>query len=587
MDQVEQVRERTDIVSLIGESVSLKKAGKNFKANCPFHSENSPSFFVSPDRQMFHCFGCQKGGDVFTFLMEYEHMEFPEALRTLAKKAGITLIEQGQQGVTISKKERLYKINALAAEFYHYLLMSHPAGKNAREYVTARKINEKVVKTFKLGFAPSRGTALTDYLIKKKSINPSELVEVGLGIQARSGFIDFFRGRLMFPLVDHRDNIVGFSGRILDDGQNGPKYINTRDTLIYHKGEQFYGIHTAKDAMRKENAVVLVEGEFDVISSFQEGITHTVAIKGTALTERQAVLLKRYIERVILCLDEDDAGQNAMVRSLPILEKQGLHISAVVLPGGKDPADALSANPGEYKRALKADVPIYDYLLERMLQKQNPKTVNGKAAITDFMLPLLSNISNEVVKEHYLRKLSTLLDTTYESMQKELDKRAKKQIDDKVFVPRAVRRPRDELMEEYLLALIVQSENPYSSFTTASDIFMSNMPHDRSSQKLFYQLKEYFNQNDSFNANEFGRQLPTELLESYNKASLHPLTVFKDESAVLTEIRKVSFDLREKLLRKKLQDVLKRIKLEENEDNVSSLREELDDITHKLQKNRL
>lgn len=587
MDQVEQVRERTDIIQLIGEYVTLKKAGKNFRANCPFHNENSPSFFVSPDRQMFHCFGCQKGGDVYTFLMEYEHMEFPEALRFLAKRAGITLVEQGRSGVTVSKKERLYKINSYAAEFYHYLLLSHPVGKNALAYLSTREINEKIVKTFKLGFSPQSGTALVDYLVKKKSIQPTELVEVGLASQMRSGFVDFFRGRLMFPLIDHRENIVGFSGRVLSDSQNGPKYINTRDTLVYHKGEQFYGISTAKDVMRKENGVILVEGEFDVLTCFQEGITHAVAIKGTALTERQAALLKRYVERVVLCLDDDNAGQNAIVRSLPILEKHGLHVSSVVIPGGKDPSESLTTSPGEFKKALKEAIPIYDYLLEKISQKHNPKSVNGKQAIVDFLLPLLTMISNEVVKEHYFRKLSTTLDTTYESILKEVQRRQKSQQEEKVYVPKTVRRPREEMMEEYLLALIIQSDETKQLFDISHEIVGAYLPDSRAAQKILRLLSDYFKNHTEFQTKTFGQFLPSELLETYNKVSLLPLNEFKNEEAKMIEVKKIAFDLREKLLRSKLQEILKQIKHEENEDSLFNLREELEAVTAKLKTSRL
>ncbi|MGH7245370.1 MAG: DNA primase, partial [Candidatus Levyibacteriota bacterium] len=319
MDQVSEIRNKIDIVALIQEFVPLKKMGRNFKANCPFHGEKTPSFVVSPERQIWHCFGCNKGGDVYTFLMEYEHMEFPEALRILADRAGVRLVNQAFDTGVSSKKETIYKLNRLAAEFYHYLLVKHQLGKIALSYVLERRhIKTQTLNTFLLGFAPQTGNALTTYLVKKKGYKKEDILEAGLATQRGSQLYDFFQGRLMFPLFDHRDNIIGFSGRILEDNEKTSKYINTRDTLAYHKGMTFFGLNSAKQAIKKEQNAILMEGEFDVISSFQEGITNAVAVKGTALTQDQVSLLARFTPMISLCFDTDSAGQEAFKRSLPL-----------------------------------------------------------------------------------------------------------------------------------------------------------------------------------------------------------------------------------------------------------------------------
>lgn len=588
MDQVSEIRERTDIVALITEYVPLKKAGRNFKANCPFHQEKSPSFFVSPDRQMFHCFGCQKGGDAYTFLMEYEHMEFPEALRFLAKKAGIALVETGRSSVTLSKKETLFRINSYAAEFYHFLLTSHNVGKGALSYLENRRINQGSMKTFKIGFAPKNGNALITYLTKKKSVSVEDILEVGLGVRMGGRVVDFFRGRLMFPLIDHRDNIVGFSGRTLIDEENSPKYINTRDTLLYHKGEHFFGFNVAKEKIRTTDTALIVEGEFDVIACFQEGITHAIALKGTALTERQVNLLARFVTKVVLCLDDDNAGQTAMVRSLPLLEGKNLHVSSVVMPGGKDPYDAIMENSGLFKKALKNDVPVYDFLIQKALERFDKKNLDGKRSIVEFLVPLFATISNEVVKEHYIRKLGQEIDTTYESLLKEVQRKQTKTQDEKVYIPQSEKKPREERLEEYLLALLLQSETPQSVVTISDEILGRHIGQERSVQKILEMLFLYFRKNKLFDGKAFERDLPRELVESYNKAFLVPLTSFADEKHYQKEVTVVSRDLLQIILRQKIKDIASKIKAEERGNNdekeIHRLQVEFSDVTALLKK---
>ncbi|MCL5432485.1 MAG: DNA primase, partial [Patescibacteria group bacterium] len=359
MDQVSQVREKIDIVQLISEYVPLKKAGRNFKANCPFHGEKTPSFVVSPERQIWHCFGCGKGGDCFTFLMEYESLEFPEALRILAKRVGIEIQSTHFEAGLTTKKEKIYRLNRLSLEFYHYLLTKHNVGKKALSYlIEKRKINEKIIDSFSLGFAPRVGNALVKFLIDKKKYDKEDLNEAGLMSFRRGGIFDFFAGRIIFPLFDHRDNVIGFSGRVLEDqsAQISSKYINTRETLVYHKGDVFFGLNVAKDEIKKQGRVIVMEGELDVISSVQEGIKNVIAVKGTALTENQAQLISRFAGKVSLCFDRDKAGIDAVKRSVPVLEKKGLTITVVQVPNGKDPDESIKENAFEFKNAMKNDI---------------------------------------------------------------------------------------------------------------------------------------------------------------------------------------------------------------------------------------
>lgn len=575
MDQVSLIRDKIDIAAFIGEFITLKKAGKNFKANCPFHSESTPSFMVSPERQMWHCFGCGKGGDIYSFVMEYERAEFPEALRMLAKRAGIELTSQKFDTGTSSKKEKIYQINNLAKEFYHYLLMKHPVGKNALTYLQNRGITQKMIDTFHLGFAPAQGTRLVNYLIEKKNYTKEDLIEAGLAVQTSNRLIDFFRGRLMFTLIDHRDNVVGFSGRILDANPDISKYVNTRETLAYHKGEHVFGINVTKDAIRRENRAIIVEGEFDVISSFQHGVSNVVAVKGTALTENQVNLLGRYAQKITFCFDGDKAGYDAMKRSLPLVEKKGLTPTVIAIPGGKDPDEALQKDPGGFKKAVHNEISIYDYLFERTFADNDLRTAEGKKQSADILLPVIADIKNEIIKEHYIRKISQDLATSPESINKELQRLGGRTV---VQVPKSLpkqKQSKEELTEEYLLALILQSEHPKKFFDKAIGIISDSMSKERAYHKIMDQLFRHFEHVDTFDGKKFSENLPKELLDSYDKCFLRPVPIFNDQEKLLAEVEKKSHELRDlyrKQQRKELVEQIQQKEQEGKEDEANELR---------------
>lgn len=561
MDQVAQVREKTDVVTLINEYVSLKKTGQNFKANCPFHGEKTPSFVVSPQRQIWHCFGCHKGGDVFTFLMQYENLEFPEALRMLAQRAGIQLVQTAFQTGVTSKKEIIYTINRQAMEFYHYILMSHAAGKKALAYVqNERKISDKVLKTFMVGFAPAGGNVLTRYLLIKKKHKQEDLIEAGISIRKSSGPSDFFANRLMFSLFDHRGNVEGFSGRLLDNQTFLPKYVNTKETLVYHKGSVFFGLNIAKDEIKKEKRAIVMEGEFDVMSSFQQGIGNAIAVKGSALTEAQVQLIARFCEKVSLCFDADSAGQDAIIRSIPHLEKKGLTITVIVPPNGKDPDEAVRTDVGAFKQAVKHDIPVYDYLLEKIAGHIDVTTADGKKRATNDALPLLHAIENEVVKEHYLKKLAQMLDSSYESVIRQESRLATHGGEESMLKSVKDKRFRREIVEEYLLGLILQSKTPRMSFFDASvkqDVPLFSIP---SYEKLISQLALYFEKNSVFDSNSFLKEVPPELFPAFDRCFLLPLPVFTTDVLYQEEVRKVAKDLRIVSLREAIKHLGEEIK---------------------------
>lgn len=573
MDQVAQIREKLDITSFLSEYMTISKAGRNFRALCPFHNEKSPSFMISPERQVWHCFGCGKGGDIYTFLMDYEHIEFPEALRVLAKKAGIELIESKAQAGISSKKERLYSLNALAAEYYHYILTKHAVGVKARAYLKERGLSDKTIKTFQLGFSPDTKSSLASYLVKKKKYLVEDLVEAGLVFQRGRDVIDFFRGRLMFPLVDHRDNVVGFSGRVLDKDIKTSKYINTRETIIYHKGEGFYGLNITKEAIRREGQVILMEGEFDVISSFQEGVSNVVAVKGTALTQEQVNLIGRYAQKISFCFDGDKAGQNAIKRSLPLVEKKDLKASIILLPEGKDPDEMIKQNPTGYKIAVKKDIGVYDYLFDQSLLAGDITSAEGKKAAADAFLPIISSMTNEIIKEHYLRKLSTALETTYESISKELERKQKAVLKEKIALPppSLQKQSREEMLEDYLMSLIMQSQNPKASLEKIFATLSPSLESGKAYQKILVHMVEYFKKHEAFDQKMFSDGLPPELLFNYNKSLLFPLPPLTTTEAYLREVEKVAKQINELYLHEKLRAVGAELAKKEKEEDAAGI----------------
>lgn len=587
MDQVAQIREKIDIVALISEFIPVKKAGRNFKANCPFHQEKSPSFVISPERQIWHCFGCGKGGDCYSFLMEYERLEFPEALRMLAARAGITLETTYKDAGISSKKERMYQVNSLAKEFYHYILTKHKAGKNALKYLEERGINSKMIETFGLGFAPSTGSALVRYLLDKKKYTRDDVLEGGLAFLRGAQLTDFFRGRLVFPLIDHRDNVVGFSGRIMSsDNPQAPKYINTKETLVYHKGDHFYGLNVTKEAVKRENQVIIVEGEFDVISCFENGVSNVVGVKGTALTENQVNLLSRFASKITFCFDGDRAGQEAIKRSLSVVEKKGLTPTVIVIPGGKDPDESLKRDQGAFKKAVKEDVGIYDFLVDKAFSENDVETAEGKKKAADQLLPAVAAIKNEIVKEHYLRKIATKLDTSYESVAKQMLRITTRET---VPVPKAVtkaKRPKDEVLEEYLLSLIIQSDKPKASLDKALSILSDSMTKERAYQKIMNHLLDHFGDGHVFDSKTFADRLPSELVSSYDTSLLFPLPVFENEDLLHAEVEKVARNLRTLYVQQKMKRLALEIKEKEetgNETDAELLRRDYSSLTSLLE----
>ncbi len=427
MSQIQQVKEATNIIEIITERVPLTRSGVNFRANCPFHSEKSPSFFVSEQLQRYRCFGCGASGDVIGFLEEYDRMTFAEALKYLAERVGITL-QDFQRSSADDERDRLLEILNLSKEYFHYLLTEHSAGEKARAYLKQRHVSGQSVKIFQVGYAMPGWDGLVKYLHGKKKYSLVDIEKAGLAIQGKGGrYYDRFRDRVMFPLKNHRGQVLGFSGRTLSPDEKEAKYINSPETMLYHKSEMLFGLSELFQAIKQEKRVLVVEGEFDVISSAQAHVNAVVAIKGSALTEQQAKLLERYAEQVVLALDADEAGINATLKAIGVVAKHNLELRVIDFAakertGQKDPDEIARETPKLWRELSSKTVSVYEFLLQAALRKYDPTTPEGKRQIIDFLSPVFGGIAHAVEQDFYLQKLSSALNVRLDLVKKDIEK---------------------------------------------------------------------------------------------------------------------------------------------------------------------
>ena len=436
MGAIDEIKQRVDIVEIVSQYVpGLKKTGRNFRAPCPFHPEKVPSFFVFPERQSWHCFGaCATGGDAFSFVMRKEGVDFGEALRILAHRAGISLAppqrHEGQE-----QEERLRRINEAASEYYHQLLCHSQAGEQARNYLVQRGVSDKAIQDFQLGFSPDSWEASREQLTRS-GYGEGELLAGGLLVEKEQGrAYDRFRNRLMFPIRGVDGRVLGFGARALDDSL--PKYLNSPQTPIFDKSGTLYGIDRAKSAVRKQDLAIVVEGYMDVIVAHQYGFDNVVASLGTALTEKQVGIIKKLTKNLILALDADAAGEMATLRGIevashtfdqkvvPWLTPSGLvryeglldaNIRIMILPQGRDPDDVVKENPEAWRSLVETAVPVIDYTFALVTSKLDLTSVKDKSLAADQLMPLIGEIRQPVVQAHYLQKLSRLVGVDEQSL---------------------------------------------------------------------------------------------------------------------------------------------------------------------------
>lgn len=407
-EAIQEIRNRTDIVEVVSSYLPLKRSGGNHQGLCPFHQEKSPSFNVNEPRQIFHCFGCGVGGNVFSFLMRMEGLSFPEAVKRLGERVGIEVEETPDSPAEIRRRElseQLLKINEAACSFYHRILLEDPGGAPGRRYLRQRGYEGETVRSFRLGFAPERWEALTEHL-RGEGFSASELNDAGLvrpGQKGRGDY-DLFRNRLLFPIYDLQERVVAFGGRVLDDSL--PKYINSPETAVYHKGKTLYGLCQARDAMRHSREVLVVEGYFDLLALVEAGFANVVATCGTALTADHARLLKRYVEKVLLVFDEDAAGRQASFRAMDTLLPEGLATRIVALPAGADPDSLLrEQGPDPFKAAVDGAQPALEVFMDDCL-KSGDDSVENRARAAEEVLGHLRRLPSELERDLYVKQLA-------------------------------------------------------------------------------------------------------------------------------------------------------------------------------------
>jgi len=473
MNEVEEVKARLDIAEVVGSYVQLTKAGRTFKAPCPFHSEKTPSFVIDPGRQSWHCFGaCGTGGDVISFVMKREGMDFPDALRLLADRAGVKLPERHASAEQDRTRDRIFAANEAASGYFQSLLKTD-AGKIAARYLDKRGLDEETQRKFALGYSLGSWEDTREHL-KSKGFTDREMLNAGLVLQGDNGLHDRFRGRLMFAVWDAKGRIIGFGARALDDSM--PKYLNTAQTALFDKGGTLYALDKAAEGIRREGLAVVVEGYMDVIAAHQFGFDNVVAQMGTALTERQVKLLKRLSSQIVLALDADAAGMQAAVRGHDVVREtageptelnwQGLlrhqesaavDLRVAVLPEGRDPDDVVRADPEKWREIIAGAEPVLDFRLGRAAAAHDLTSPRERSELVREFLPLLGAVNDAVVRSHYIQRLARLAQTGEEEVTAMLRGTGERKRPESRTTPNLARRdivtnPR----EDFLLALLLQ-----------------------------------------------------------------------------------------------------------------------------------
>lgn len=462
-DIVERVAAANDIVEIISQFIPLKRSGRNFKACCPFHQEKTPSFMVQPEKQLFHCFGCQAGGDVYSFLMRFENLSFPEALKTLADRAHIPLPEKRSSGENTSLKDKIYEIYQHASVFYQKLFQSD-AGQEARTYLAKRGISQAIIEEFKIGWAPSEWRTLFDHLTQKGY--PEALLKQSALIQQspKGNFYDTFRGRVLFPIANLQNKVIAFGGRLIADAE-GPKYLNSPENPVFSKRRELFGLNLAKKFIDRDwPNLILVEGYMDFLVLYQHGFKNTVATLGTALGEDHVRLMKRFAEEVTVVYDGDKAGESAALRGLEILLEGGMHVKLVSLPKGMDPDDFVRQEGAEAFRALLKNAhDFFDYKLQALLRRYPRADALGLAKISREMLETFQKIRNPVILAEYFRRLSRELRVEEGALRSEFSNISKKTPAMSGRKPEEVsRRPESGVLlqeEVMLVALMIEDDD--------------------------------------------------------------------------------------------------------------------------------
>lgn len=556
-DIIEQIRSSSDIVEIIEEHVPLKKSGKNYIGLCPFHAEKTPSFSVSSEKQIYHCFGCGEGGNVFSFLMKFNNLPFPEAAKQLAKRYGIAVPTQAQSRNAGShhkfqtdKREKYFALNRSAAEYFHQTLLKENRGKAARDYLHKRNISSDTIKNFFVGYADKNWTSLLIHF-QKKNVDLRELEKVGLvkSKESGTGHYDRFRDRIIFPIITHENKICGFGGRDISHDEKAPKYINSPESVTYKKEEILFGFNLVRESIRENGFVVIVEGYFDLLSLYQHGFKNIVATCGTALTDKQARLIRRFTNNVILLFDSDEAGYKATTRGFEVLLEYALNVKVVDLPENTDPDDFINQfGLDQFQEKIKKSSQFIEYLANKIANEINLNSLEERVNGINTILPFLAKIKNSIERSEYLSKLAEIFRVSEKSFLNEL----RKAIDEKKTnissnnTAKAQKRSFDWSERNLIRLILLNPENIEKVKTRINSSYFSDT--------CLKEIIEFI----------FGLTVPKEQLSPQKIVELIPIDRNRE---IVTELlmETIEFDNPDKALEDFIQSIIKKAKQKEIE----------------------
>lgn len=611
-DPIEEIKQRLDIVNVISEYVKLQKSGANYRALCPFHKEKTPSFFVSPSKQIFKCFGCGKGGNIFDFIMEIEGVEFGDALKILAQKAGIDLKPYRKELAKFkTEKALIYEICELATRFFQKQLRETKTGQEVIDYLLKRGISKESIEKWRLGWAPDNWRGLSNFLISK-GYKREDIVKAGLAIakDVRENSIesdnsqniisgslqdiyDRFRGRIIFPIFDLNSQVVGFGGRIFKQNKDEEtaKYINTPNTILYDKSRILYGLNFAKVDIKRKDFCILVEGYTDVILSHQAGFENTVAASGTSLTQFQLNTLKRYTNNLYTAFDMDIGGDSATQRGILLAQSNDFSVKVVIMPQDKDPADVISENPKDWELAINSAKDVMEFYFENAFLKFDKTKVEGKREIAKFLLPKLKAIKNEIIKSHWVQKLARELEVKEEAILEELKNIKLEEIpkeenfQDLTFEKLGIEsteKDRKAILEERILGVILKFPEMIDYLDKDFQDFIS--PQSCKILDLISKIEE----KDKIFSDQFLKENNLDITnEKLGEYILQIEILF--ENAEPKEIKEEFLNSQKNLKRicfkEKMEEIVKEIQEKEKEgerENIENLAKKLDEISKKI-----
>lgn len=613
MNPSDEIKSRLDIVETIRDYIPLKQAGMNFRANCPFHNEKTPSFMVSREKQIWHCFGCQKGGSIIDFVMEMEGVSFVEALKILAPKAGIKLERQDPK--MASRRNRLLDILELSNKYYHKVLIDSKPAQAARDYLKKRGLSDETIEEWRIGCSPDSWDDLINFL-KSKGYKDDEIFASGMSVkkEGTNRFYNRFRGRIMFPIFDTNGNAVAFSARVSPEKEATEKmgkYINSPQTMIYDKSKILFGLDKAKMAIKKQDLAIIVEGQMDVITAHQAGFKNVIASSGTALTAEQVALIKRYTQNIALAFDMDQAGAMAVDRGMAQAMQAEMNISVVQIPTGKDPDECIKNNPDEWRAAVESAKPVMQHYFDKIFAGLDMQKVQDRKKAAKTLLPVVAKL-NKIEQEFWLKKLSQKIDVAETFLREALDNASKQaqhsirnQQPKQTQISQSAKQGREELMSELLLALLVKFP---IYIKHASDFVGPDYFTDAAPRGIYKDLIMYYNKitNSENNGSDNALRMDYQNIRDWlkNEAQIEDIAgrlkildrlalladkdfYEYDQNSARVEIINIINFLKKNYLSKKLKELSKLIMQAEQDDNqdkdlMNGLMEEFKSLTQEL-----